>query len=389
MAGHSERAHARLSASGAERWMKCPPSAELEEMLPDKGSQAADEGTFAHELAELELHHYLGMPDTKYYKALKALKQSKFYTPDIIDAVQTYLDFAGERINEAHARSKDAVIEVELLVDFSEWVPGGFGTADLVTISDGMLEVIDLKGGANVAVSAEGNPQVRLYALGALAAFDWVYNLTTIRMSICQPRQDRITTEELTRDVLLTWGAEVVQPIAAMADRGEGELCPGDHCRFCRANVLCRARAERQLELAEYDFADPRLLTDKDIADILGQADELKRWVTNIQKYALDQALAGVTFDGWKLVEGRSVRKYKDETAVAEALTEAGYEPERIYKPQEILGITAMQKLLGKKKFDALLQDCIIKPPGAPALVPESDKRAALKDSAADDFAEK
>jgi len=318
------------------------------------------------------------------------MQESPFYSLELEDHIQTYLDIAIEKINSARARSKDAVILLEKRLDFSPWVPESFGTGDLVIIADGVLEIVDLKYGKGVPVSAVGNSQMRLYGLGAINQFSCLYDFEIVRMTIVQPRLDNISTDEITVDELLNWGETYVKPRAEMAFKGEGEFVAGDHCRFCRARYTCRARAEANLELAKYEFREPALLTHEEIAEILFKADELLAWITDIKTYALDQAQNhGVKFPGWKLVEGRSNRKYIDENAVAQTLIIEGYKEEEIYT-KSLIGITAMEKLLGKKRFEELLGDLIIKPPGKPTLVPESDKRPEISSiaSAREDFKE-
>ncbi len=378
-------AHAILSASGSERWLICPPSARLEEKLAEERSVYAAEGTFAHALAELHLQKYLNLiKKAEYNKQLKKLKENEFYSQEMEDYIEVYMGIVIEKINEARARSEDAIAFLEQRLDFSPWVPESFGTGDFVIIADGAIEVVDLKYGKGVPVSAEGNTQMRLYGLGALNLFDMLYDVETIRMTIVQPRLDSVSSEDMAAEDLLIWGATYVKPKADLAYKGEGEFCAGDHCRFCRAKAVCRSRAEANLEMARYDFRDPPLLSHEEIAEILFKADELRAWASDVQSYAQDQAEKhGVKFDGWKLVEGRSNRKYTDVTEVRRALTEAGYSEEQILKEPELLGITAMEKLLGKKKFAELLDGLVIKPAGKPTLVPESDKRPELSSVAA------
>lgn len=382
-------AHAILSASGAYRWLKCTPSAQLERQFPDEKSEYAAEGSFAHAFAELKLERYLQRVKSKaYHKRLKELEADSFYSKELVDYVESYTSFAAERISEAQLRSIDAVVLLEQRLDFSAWVTGGFGTGDLVIIADGTMEVIDLKYGKGVPVSAKNNPQMRLYGLGALSQFDCLYDIHTVRMTICQPRLDNISTEEMTVDELTKWAEEYLRPRAELAMAGQGEFVAGEHCRFCRARATCRARADYNLEPAKYDFQEPFLLTVEEIADVLARAAELVAWAKDIQDYALDQALNhGIKFPGWKLVEGRSNRKYADEEAAAKALMAAGYAEDTIYQ-KVLLGITAMEKTIGKKRFDELLKDLVIKPPGKPTLAPESDKRPEISsaDFAAADF---
>lgn len=376
--------HAILSASGSEKWLNCPPSARLEEQITEEKSEYAAEGTFAHKLAELHLQNYLKLiKKVEYDKKLKQLKENEFYSQEMEDYIQIYIDIAIEKINEAKSRSKDAIVFLEQQLDFSPWVPEGFGTGDVVIISDGIVEVVDFKYGKGVPVSAEENTQMRLYGLGAVNLFNILYDIKTIRMTIVQPRLDSVSTESLSVKELLIWGDTTVKPKAKLAFKGEGEFQAGDHCRFCRAKATCRARAEANLELARYDFQDPALLSNDEIAEILFKADELKAWAADIQTYALEQAYKhGIKFDGWKLVEGRSNRKYTDEEEVAKILIEKGYNEDDIYK-KSILNITAMEKLLGKRKFNAILNDLVVKPAGKPTLVPETDKRPELSSVAA------
>lgn len=360
-------AHAILSASGAERWLKCPPSARLEQDFPQTSSAYAEEGREAHALAESFLKSYLaGVPTGLCTDGEK------------LEAVTTYVDIAIEKINEARARSKDAKILLEQRLDFSEYVPEGFGTGDLVLISDGICEVIDLKYGKGIPVSAVDNPQMRLYGLGAVDTYDVLYGFDTIRMTIVQPRLDSVSTEELSVDDLIAWGNIHVKPIALQAFDGGGEFVPGDHCRFCRAKVHCRARADANKELSRFDFQMPSLLSEDEIAQVLSVADRLQTWVSDLQTFALTQAVEnGRQWPGYKLVSGRAVRKYLDADKVADKLMAAGYNEALIYE-RSLLGITAMEKVITKKKFGELLADLIITPPGKPALVPESDKRQAM-----------
>lgn len=376
--------HAFLSASGAYRWLNCTPSAKLEQKMPEEHSEYAAEGSFAHELAELHLSRYLDLILVKdHRKKHKKLKGNQFYSQELEDHVKTYVDLCIEKINAARAKTKDAVILLEQKVDFSPWVPEGFGTGDLIIIAAGTLEIVDLKFGKGVPVSAENNPQMKLYGLGAYNQFDMLYDIEKIAMTIMQPRLDSVSTEELTTDDLLYWATNTVMGAAEKAMAGEGELVAGDHCKFCRVKAVCRARAELNLEMAKYDFQDPPLLSHDEIAEILTKAEELRAWASDVQAYALDQAEKhGVKFPGWKLVEGRSNRKYLDDEKVAEALTAAGYEEDKLYI-KSLLGITAMEKFVGKKKFSEVLEGLVIKPAGKPTLVPENDKRPEINSAAA------
>jgi hypothetical protein len=383
--------HAILSASGAHRWMACTPSARLEQQFPDSTSTFAEEGTFAHALAELKLSRAIAntTKPSVFKKRLAEMQKNPLFSPAMEEYVDQYVAQVTEIFIAAKKKCKDTLVMLEQRLDFSEWVPGGFGTGDVVIISDGILEVIDLKYGKGVPISAENNSQTRLYGLGAISTFDMLYEFNLVRMTIIQPRLDSTSTEEMTVESLLLWAENKLKPKAQLADAGGGEFYAGDHCQFCRAKATCRARAEANLELAKLDFQEPLLLTDEEIAEVLAKVSQLKAWASDVETYALEQARDhGIKYPGWKLVEGRSNRKYADDIAVGQVLTAAGYEEEQIHKEPELLGITAMEKLLGKKKFEELLKELVIKPAGKPTLVPENDKRPEINSlqSAIDDF---
>ena len=371
------KAHAILSASSSDRWLHCPPSARLCETYEDKGSDYAAEGTDAHALGEHKLKTALGLPSDDPTDSLK------WYSEEMEDCTSGYAEYVLEQIEAAKETCADPVVLIEQRVDFSRWVEQGFGTADCVIIADGTLRVIDYKHGLGVLVSAEGNSQMMCYALGALELFDGIYDIQTVKMTIFQPRRDNVSTYEISKEELLKWGNEVLAPTAQLAFNGEGEFHAGEHCQFCKVKATCRKRAEHNLELAKYDFAMPDTLDRREIAAILAKADSLTAWANDIKEYALQQALSGVTYDGFKVVEGRVNRKYSDEAAVAAAVTNAGYDP---YEPK-LLTITAMTSMLGKKKFEEILGSLVIKPQGKPTLVPITDKRAPLN-TAKDDFKE-
>ena len=294
-----------------------------------------------------------------------------------------YCSYVLEQYAGAKNLCKDPEILIEQRLDFSKWVPEGFGTGDCVIVADSELHVIDYKHGLGVLVSAEGNSQMMCYALGALELFDGIYDIQTVKMTIFQPRRDNVSTYEISKEELLKWGNEVLAPTAQLAFNGEGEFHAGEHCQFCRVKATCRKRAEENLKLAQYDFEMPINLNDTEIAAILLQVDELVSWANDIKEYALQQALSGTEYTGFKVVEGRSTRKYTDEDAVAFIVKDHGFDP---YE-KKLLGITAMTSLLGKKKFEELLSGLIAKPPGKPTLVPNTDKRPAMS-TAKDDFKE-
>lgn len=378
-------AHAILSASGAHKWMNCPPSARLEGTYPNTSSEYAKEGTLAHELGELTLRKNLEELSTrKYNSELKKIQADKLYTADMPDYVDVYVDTCMEKLAIARDKTPDAVFCIEQRLDFSNWVPDGFGTGDFVIIADGVMEICDLKYGKGVPVSAVGNSQMRLYALGALAEFEFLYDIKKVRMTIIQPRLDSISTDEIAVEELLYWAEHTVRPKAELAFKGEGEFCAGEHCGFCRAKAACKARADKNLELAKYEFRTTPELSDTDIADILTKVDDLVKWANDIKDYALEQALQGVVYDGFKIVEGRSNRKYLDADVVADILKDNGYTEKVLYKPKELQGLTNMEKVVGKKNLSNLVGDYIVKPPGKPTLAPEYDKREPYNPAKAD-----
>ena len=366
--------HAILSASSANRWLHCPPSARLGESYEDKGSDYAAEGTDAHSLCEYKLRKALGQ------KAKNPTKKLSWYSEEMEDCATGYAAYILEQVEAAKQTCADPVVLIEQRVDFSRWVEQGFGTADCVVIADGTLRVIDFKYGLGVLVPAEENPQMKCYALGALELFDDIYDIDQVSMTIYQPRRQNVSTFDISKDNLYRWADEVLKPTAALAFAGDGNFLCGEWCGFCKAKNECRARAEANLQLAQYEFKLPPLLTDEDIEDILSKVDELISWASDIKEYAMQQAISGKEWSGWKLVEGRSNRKYVNDTVVADVVEHAGYDP---YE-RKVLGVTAMQKLLGKSRFDELLSPYIEKPQGKPALVPESDKRPAMSTAAAD-----
>ena len=375
---HSARAHAALSASSSHRWMMCPPSVKL------SGQLYAEEGTFLHELSEMKLHRYLGDMTPEVLEAQYAAhRDNDFYSDEAESVTDEYVDFCIETIESVRASCPDPLILVEHRLDFSEYVPEGFGTGDLVIVADGVLEVVDFKGGRGVRVEAERNSQLMLYGLGALLEleFEALYDIRNVRMTIVQPRLNNISTYETTTDELIRWAEKEVRPKALLAYEGKGEFCAGEWCRFCRARYTCRKRSEYHIRLAERDFKAPDLLTDEEILDILPVAESLNNWVADLIAYATQQAVDGKTWPGYKLVAGRSVRKYTSEAEVIRAATEAGYTD--IYKTT-LLGVGDLEKRMGRKKFSEVLGKYVVKPVGAPQLVPENDPRRPYADAASD-----
>lgn len=360
--------HALLSASSSHRWLHCTPSARMEENFENTTSIFAEEGTAAHSLSEHKLRLFLGRKTQR--------PSSDFDSEELDQYTDQYVDFATELITEIKRNCNDPIILLEQRLDYSCYVEDGFGTGDLVTVADKTLDVVDLKYGKGVAVLAKDNSQMKLYALGALALFDSLYDIQIVRMTICQPRLESVSTYEVPVDELTAWAETELRPKAQLAIRGEGEFLPGVHCRFCRARQTCRARAESYLEIAKHDFKRPALLTEEEITEVLAIADRLSTWASDVYAYAIDLAIReGKVWQGFKLVEGRSNRKYTSEKAVIEAVTAAGYTD--IYK-QSLIGITDMEKVLGKKQFKGLLSNLVEKPIGKPSLVPLSDKRQVI-----------
>ena len=371
------KGHALLSASSSERWLHCPPSARLCETYEDKGSDYAAEGTDAHALCEYKLRRALGMA------AENPTEHLTWFNEEMDDCAEGYAEYVLEQVEAAKQVCSDPVVLIEQRVDFSRWVEDGFGTADTLIISDGTLRICDYKHGMGVLVRAAKNPQLMCYALGALELFDNIYDITTVSMTIYQPRRDNVDTFELPKEELYRWAEEVLKPAAELAFAGDGNFLCGEYCNFCKAKNDCRARAEANLTLARYEFKLPPLLTDEEIEDILAKVDDLVAWASDIKEYALQQALSGKEWIGWKLVEGRSNRRYVNEGIVAGIVEQAGFDP---YERQ-VLGVTAMQKLLGKSRFDELLSAFVEKPQGKPTLAPECDKRPAIS-TAQSDFKE-
>lgn len=367
--------HALLSASASKQWLNCPPSAKLCATQEDKASPFAQQGTDAHELCEYKVLIALGNA------AWDPTENLEFYDAEMENCTEEYRNFVMEQYAEAQKLCKDPMVLVEQRLDFSKWVPEGFGTGDCLIVADDVLHIIDFKYGLGVLVECENNPQMMCYALGALDLYDGIYDIKTVKMTIFQPRRDNISTCTMDKAALLEWADTVLAPTAQLAFAGEGEFKAGDHCQFCKIKATCRKRAEYNLELAKYDFEMPANLDDTEIAAILPKVDDLVSWVNDIKEYALQQALSGTTYDGYKVVEGRANRRYINEQAVADVVSTNGYDP---YE-KKLLSITAMTSLLGKAKFNKLLGGLVEKPQGKPTLVPISDKRQALN-TASEDF---
>ena len=370
---NEEKGHALLSASGAHRWLNCTPSARLEREFDDNSGEAAAEGTAAHALSEHKLRRALKLRSKK--------PVSKYDSDEMDNHTDGYVEFVLEIIEQAKQTCIDPKVLIEQRLNFSKYVPDGFGTGDCLVIADGTLHIIDFKYGQGLLVEAEENPQMKLYALGALELFDGIYDIVSVAMTIYQPRRENVSTHTVFKESLYQWADEVLQPLAQLAFDGSGEYCSGDWCRFCRAAVKCRARAEEKLKLTQLEFALPPLLTDAEIEDVLARLDELTAWASDIRAYALEAAIHhGKQWNGFKLVAGRSNRKYASEEKVAETVKAAGYHD--IYR-QSLITITEMERLMGKQKFNEIVGGLIEKPPGKPSLVPLSDKRQAINASSA------
>ena len=369
--------HAILSASSSHRWLACPPSAKLCAKEANKSSPYARQGTDAHALCE--------------YKVLKALGRDSpdptenldYFDTEMDDCSDQYCSYVCEQLQKAKTLCSDPQILIEQRLDFSRWVPEGFGTGDCLIVADKILHIIDFKYGVGILVEAENNPQMMCYALGALDIYDGIYDIEEVRITIFQPRRVNISSWDISKADLLAWAENVLKPAAELAIKGEGDFHAGDHCQFCAVKATCRKRAEYNLELAKYDFEMPVNLDQAEISAILPRIDELIAWAGDVKEFALQSALSGTNYPGFKVVEGRSTRRFTDEAAVAEAVTNNGFDP---YE-KKLLGITAMTSLLGKKRFEELLGGLITKPPGKPTLVPDTDKRPAIN-TAIEDFQE-
>ena len=360
--------HAILSASSSHRWLHCLPSARLELEFEDTSGTAADEGTAAHALSEHKLKKALHIRSKR--------PISDYDSDEMEECTDAYVDFVMEQVELARNFCNDPIILIEKRLDFSCYVPDGFGTGDCLIISDDRLHIVDFKYGMGVLVDAVDNPQMKLYALGALEIYDSLYDINEVSMTIFQPRRENVSTWTVPVEELKCWAEEELKPKAVKAYNGEGEYIPGEWCTFCKAAVRCRARAEEKLKLTQTEFRMPPLLTDSEIEEILFILPDLTKWANEITAYATDAAVNhGKEWNGFKVVEGRSVRKYKDEDAIAEKAAASGFKD--IYR-KSLIPMTEMQKLMGKTKFEEILGDLIYKPPGKPTLVLSSDKRPAM-----------
>lgn len=389
---HSERAHALLSASGANRWINCTPSARLEDKYGERTTSVyAEEGTLAHELSELYIRHDVleNITADEFDAGLERIMAHKLFNPEMLEVVPIYVDYVTTETRAAKEENPLAITEIEQTLDLTEYVPESFGTADCIIIIDNVMEVIDLKYGKGVPVYATYNKQLMLYGLGALRKYDTLFDIKTIKLTIVQPRINNVSTWEISLEDLLSWAANELKPAAELAFAGRGELKPGDWCKFCSVKNRCKALADEQLKIAQYGFADAELLTDEEIADILTKVGQLVEWANSIKEYATEQAINNKkVWPGYKLVEGTSRRKWIDEDKVIEAIYERfpGATEDQVMD-MKLRSITNIEKEFGKKIVAEKLKDLIVKPQGAPTLVPISDKRPALgAEDAINDF---
>lgn len=377
--------HAILSASGSHRWLHCTPSALLEKDVPDSGSDYAREGSLAHAYCAKALKESLGIGTKGEDIEIEELQD--YFTDEMPGHVETYTDIVLGKFEEAKKSTPDAVLMVEQRLDFSKYIPEGFGTGDAIIVADGTLEICDFKYGKGVEVSAIANSQMMIYALGAYERFSDEYRIERVRMTIIQPRIGNLSEYELEIDQLLYWADHVLTPTAKKAIKGEGEQVAGDWCQFCKVKCQCKALAKRcteDFDALQESGTTAELMTNDDIARLLPKLSDIKKWAEAVGEYALDRALKGDKFPGYKLVEGRSIRKIIDEEAAASKLTAEGFDADNLYKPRALKGITDLEGIVGKKNLATLLDGILVKPQGKPALVPESDKRPPLNSNSAE-----
>lgn len=389
---HSERDHALLAASAANRWLNCTPSAKLEDAEgPRESSIYAEEGTLAHELGELYIRHDVleTIDDQVFSDRFDEIMNNQLFSEEMLDVVPIYVDYCTEQFNAAKANDAQSIMDVEQKLDLTEYVPESFGTADCVVIGGNLIEVIDYKHGKGVPVYAEWNKQLMLYGLGALRKYDMLFDIEEVRLTIVQPRINNISSWQISVKELIDWAETELAPAAKLAFAGDGELKAGEWCKFCAVKNRCKALYQKNMELAKYDFQKPALLNDEEIADILKKTPALIEWANSIQEYAQDKAInQGKVWPGFKLVEGISRRKWLDEDAVAEAIfTKIPEASEDQVYDIKLKTITQIEKIFGKKTVAEQLSDVIVKPQGKPTLVPVSDKRPALgTEEAINDF---
>ena len=372
--------HALLSASGAHRWLECTPSAQLELQFPQSTSEYAEEGTAAHELCELTARYWLGeISEAEYENQRDELAKGKYYNAEIQECANDYAKFVAEKTAAARETCEDAFTALEVRVDFSKYVKDGFGTGDCIIVSDNVLEIIDFKYGKGVRVEAAGNPQMKLYALGAYLEYNTLFDIDSVRMTIFQPRLSGVqSSDEITVKELLEWAEKYVKPRAKLAYKGEGEFAPSEEvCKFCRAKAQCKARADKNLKLFD-EAPDVLLLTPEDAGKILEQAGDIQSWLADLESLVSSTLLAGQHVEGWKMVEGRSNRRFADELKVVDAMKAADYDESLLYE-RKLITLTQMEKDFGKKAVAETLGELIVKPQGKPTLAPAKDKRPEFR----------
>ena len=372
--------HALLSASGAHRWLECTPSAQLELQFPQSTSEYAEEGTAAHELCELTARYWLGeIREAEYENQRDELAKGKYYNAEMQECANDYAKFVAEKTAAARETCEDAFTALEVRVDFSKYVKDGFGTGDCIIVSDNVLEIIDFKYGKGVRVEAAGNPQMKLYALGAYLEYNTLFDIDSVRMTIFQPRLSGVqSSDEITVKELLEWAEKYVKPRAKLAYKGEGEFAPSEEvCKFCRAKAQCKARADKNLKLFD-EAPDVLLLTPEDAGKILEQAGDIQSWLADLESLVSSTLLAGQHVEGWKMVEGRSNRRFADELKVVDAMKAAGYDESLLYE-RKLITLTQMEKDFGKKAVAETLGELIVKPQGKPTLAPAKNKRPEFR----------
>lgn len=380
-------AHALLSPSAAHRWIHCTPSVRLEEGVRDEGSDFAAEGTLAHAIASRKILETLGRPHDEQDREIEELSE-RYYSEEMEGYTDTYRSIVLEKFNQAKTRSKDAQLLVEVRLDFGAFLPDAFGTADAVIIADDLMEVIDFKYGKGVKVDADHNPQMMIYALGALDEFLLDYDIKRVRMTIVQPRIDNLSECGMMVGELTAWRTVTLKPAAEKAFAGVGDQVPGEWCQFCKVRATCSAIAEKARQICNEDFREARLISDEDIPGLLPLVPVLKGWLEDFASHALQRALDGATIKGYKLVEGKSNRQITDQDALLGALLVKGYQRDDLLKKPELKAIGELEKLVGKKAFAEIGKPWLVKPQGKPTLVEESDKRPVWKpkESASEDF---
>ena len=384
---HSQRAHALLSASGADRWLNCTPSPRLEEQFAEKASSYAQEGTLAHEFADIRLRLASHQITQEQHNIIEGdLMASPFYSKEMLNEVDKYVDFVMETYAEARMRTDGAVLSVEEKIDLTEYIEDGFGTNDAVILADGILDVCDLKYGKGVKVSAVDNSQLKLYGLGALFFHELSYDIHTVRLNIIQPRLNHTSQWSIPADDLRNWGEKTVKPLAKKAYAGKGVQKAGDWCRWCKAKATCATLAARVNKLAAKDFDDVHFLTDDQVIEVFKNLSMISMFTEALKSYVLEEAKKGKRWPGFKLVRGSSRRKWTDEEAVKQALEEEMFE-EHEYVTTKLKGIGDIEKLVTKANFKEVLGHLVVKPEGVPMLVEASDSRPAIGiESAKEDF---